>query len=598
MPNLALSLLLVVIGAPAEDALQDLRGQLPSPGTPLVAPSLRSLTVSGSPEFVESKLGPDPDSPYGESLTIVVKKAGENAYTVQAQTSPSQSDVKKGDVLLIAYRVRCPEGGRETGEGVWNVFTQRNGPPWDGPGWSSASAGRGWKQIFSALVADKDYPKGELQVALHVATQPQTLVFGSFVWLNMGANVPISKLPFQRLQWAGSEPNAPWRKKAEAMIRTHRMGPLSLRIVDGRGRPVQNASIELKQLQSEYPFGSFTDYVPGRDTPDTPTYKQWFKRLFNRATVPIYWADWGWEYENNRNEWFRIHDWCVAEGLPMKAHCLLWPSMRWSPTRLQPLLTKPNELRTAIFASMDERIRALRKYPYVNIDVLNELKTEQEFEKIVGESLYLESFRRSKAAWPKAAQVYNDYAVFEGGGLDRSAQQIWERKVDQLVKLKAPVTMLGWQGHFGETPTAPERVWQMLDGYWARWKLPFEITEFDINTRDEQGQAAYTRDLMTAWFAHPATRGFTNWGFWEGQMWMPNGAMLRKDWTVKPNGKVWMELTQKTWRTNAKTQSTRSGNATVRAFYGTYEVTVRHAGKAVKRIVRFTRGSPTIPITL
>lgn len=35
------------------------------------------------------------------------------------------------------------------------------------------------------------------------------------------------------------------------------------------------------------------------------------------------------------------------------------------------------------------------------------------------------------------------------------------------------------------------------------------LSEFDLPIQDEQAQADYTRDLLTAWFAHRATTGFT-----------------------------------------------------------------------------------------
>lgn len=69
-----------------------------------------------------------------------------------------------------------------------------------------------------------------------------------------------------------------------------------------------------------------------------------------------------------------------------------------------------------------------------------------------------------------------------------------------------------------------------------------EITEFDIDTSDEATQTDYTRDFMTAAFSQPSVKAFVMSGFWEGAHWKPRGAMLRRYWSLKPNGEAYQEL--------------------------------------------------------
>jgi len=90
--------------------------------------------------------------------------------------------------------------------------------------------------------------------------------------------------------------------------------------------------------------------------------------------------------------------------------------------------------------------------------------------------------------------------------------------------------------------------------------------------QDPQAQADYTRDLLTAWFAHPATTGFTMWGFWEGSMWQPAGALVDRNWNVKPNGQAWLDLVKKRWWTDTTIVTDAKGIATTRVFKGDYEI--------------------------
>jgi hypothetical protein len=66
---------------------------------------------------------------------------------------------------------------------------------------------------------------------------------------------------------------------------------------------------------------------------------------------------------------------------------------------------------------------------------------------------------------------------------------------------------------------------------------------------------------------------FITWGFWEGRHWLPNAAMYRRNWELKPNGKVWIDLVKTQWWTSAFAILS-NGNFSVRGFKGDYEVQV------------------------
>lgn len=576
---------MVPLAAFVQTPIDAVRAKLPVPGVDLMGanrPAVRGAEAA--------------DVAGGVRATVAT--AGKNSFDAEIYTPAFVADVKKGDVVFYSFRARALEGDRESGRGGLSAFLQRPRQPWDGFDNHTIGFGREWTTQYRAAVADKDYPTGELQLTMHIAGRAQTIEIADLVVLNLGANVDLAKLPVTRTEYAGRAPGAAWRKKADAMIRQHRTGPLAVRVVDERGRPVRNATVRIEQKSHAYRFGSFTETTAGETGPVADRFRQEFPKFFTHATVPIYWADWGWESPTARATFVRAIDWAQAKGLPMKAHCLLWPSERWTPTSLKGLKSDPPALERAIFTAMDARIVALKNRPFVNVDVLNELKTETEFADALGTGLYRKTFDRARAAWPKADLVYNEFATFENGGDDLGPQRIWEARVRELRRLKAPVTKLGWQAHFGEGVTPPEKVWSLLDRYRKEFGLPFEITEFDVDTRDESLQADYLRDLLTAWFAHPATTGFTVWGFYEGTMWKPGAAFFRKDWSLKPNGQVWLDLVRKGWWTTASTRSDAAGRATARAFFGRYKVVATANGRATTATVEHRAGGPVPTIVL
>lgn len=547
---------------------------------------------------MQSSLVQDASSSSGRRLQVKVLRKGSNQYEVQVFSGASLLPVKKGQVLLMAFDMRSPEGGRESGEGTWYAGVQRSGPPWDGVISSDGPAAKEWRRFFISGVADKDYEQGALQATFHIAQQPQTIEIGGFATFVMSERTDRSKLPITKVYYQGQEPDAPWRKKAAEMIDRHRKSPLTIKVTRG-GRPVSGALVEIRQIKSSYPWGTFLDLDPTEASPDAAKYRELVPKLFNQVTVPIYWADWGWENEATRRSYFKRMAWAREHKLPMKAHNLVWPSMQWSPSRLRPLLQQPEQLRKTILEEADARLKQLQDQPFVNMDVLNELKTEQEFGKIVGFSFYSDLFKAARRSFPKADLVYNDYGIVSGGGNNVGAQQEVKKWIRRLKADGAPLTKLGFQGHFGEALTSPERVWQILDEFHGEFKLPIEVTEFDVDTRDEAAQAAYTRDFALAWFAHPATAGFTMWGFWEGAHWKPNGAMFRRDWQPKPNYAAWTNLTQEKLRTRAKMRTDSNGEVKLRAFHGDYELTAAFGqGKGVRKTHHGRAGaSLTIELT-
>ena len=87
-------------------------------------------------------------------------------------------------------------------------------------------------------------------------------------------------------------------------------------------------------------------------------------------------------------------------------------------------------------------------------------------------------------------------------------------------------------------------------------------------------QADYTRDFLTACFSHPAIKGFMIWGFWEGAHWEPPAAMIRRDWSTKPNYDAWNDLIYRQWWTDTSGVTESDGTFRTRGFLGDYAIEV------------------------
>jgi endo-1,4-beta-xylanase len=80
-------------------------------------------------------------------------------------------------------------------------------------------------------------------------------------------------------------------------------------------------------------------------------------------------------------------------------------------------------------------------------------------------------------------------------------------------------------------------------------------------------------------------------------MWRPEAALIRKNWTPRPAWQTWLRL-QKEWSTNVAGRTGREGIFTARAFYGTYEITVRQGSKTITKRLPHRKGDSATVIAI
>ena len=227
-------------------------------------------------------------------------------------------------------------------------------------------------------------------------------------------------------------------------------------------------------------------------------------------------------------------------------------------------------------------------------DVLNEPLNEPDYLEVLGLEAAAGWFKLARELDPEAKLLLNEYRMLSGPE-SRAFINKFLTLVKDLRAAGAPIDGLGVQGHLGQQLLPPKQVLEDLD-LLASADLPIQISEFDINTHDEQLQADYTRDFLIACYSHPAVDGFFNWGFWEGQHWIAQAAMFRRDWSPKPNALVWREWVLGKWRTRIEDVTNSEGLVTARGHRGTYSLNVQHDGK--HREATFVLGKDGAEISL
>ncbi len=596
-------LCLLILGLPGPGPVRGQVAPAAAPGKPLPggvsllpADALGAFAVTGAKDQVEMQAVSVSGQPFTRALRLRTKTKPESEYSYQLAATPT-APVKKGDVLLATFSVRGVEGGQaETGEARTQFVFERATDPHTKSATQDVAIPRGqWRRIDVPFVAVEDGPAGQTRISFRLGYAPQVIDIGGVSVVNYGDKVALGDLPRTRATYAGREPDAAWRKEARARIEKIRKADLAVTVTDKNGKPLAGANVQVRMKRHAFPFGSAVaaEMLLG-DSPDQRRYQEMVPRLFNRVVMEndLKWPGW----EANRERALQGVAWLRERGIEVRGHTLVWPSWRWLPKDLPTLKDDKAALARRVRDHITDEAGALRGQ-LVEWDVVNEPYRNHDLMDILGYDAMVEWFQLARAADPKPRLFLNDYPPLDGAATANAHLNNFEKNLRFLQDGGAPLGGVGFQCHFGGSVIPPARVLSGLDRF-AKLGLPIAVTELDINTTDEELQADYLRDFLTAAFSHPSVNSIIMWGFWEGRHWLPNAALWRRDWTIKPNGQAWLDLVQKAWWTNADAKTDGQGAYQTRGFLGDYEITVTANGKTRSVPAKLATGGTKLTVAL
>jgi hypothetical protein len=122
----------------------------------------------------------------GKALRVEVPGRSQQTWDVAVGSSVTRP-VKAGDTLVLAFwaRLEKGEGGAATASLPYNAV-QLAAAPYTPLFTKPMTIGTEWKMYEARGKADKDYPAGALNVAIHLATAKQTIDIGPVFVLDMG----------------------------------------------------------------------------------------------------------------------------------------------------------------------------------------------------------------------------------------------------------------------------------------------------------------------------------------------------------------------------------------------------------------------------
>lgn len=587
--------LALAMSARADIATQDARfkklplGHEVSPPRALegMALALGRSNKMGVAEYVDTKGAPG----FEKALRLTTRKTLSNARKLQTYAKGA-TPVKRGEVMLAVFWARAA-GTSDEAEGTF-IFESSKAPQTKSVNYRF-DCGKSWEKFYVPFVAALDHGADDIALHFQSGTSPQTLEIGGLRILGYGKNVALGEMPYTPLTYKGRSADAAWRKEAAESIEKNRKAQLTIVVHSTSGKLLPWAEVKVRQVRHAYGFGSAVSLSSLLDEgADADTYRSIIASSFNRVAVgsDLKWPD----FEANRQRALDTVKWLREAGVAVRGQALIEPSWKHLPNNLQNLQENPEALRRRVIEHVRDATGVF-KGQIAEWDVLNEAVTNTDLQRVLGDGILAEAFKAARETDPQARLFINDRNILSHGGVNAEHQDAYFKMIRALLDAKAPVQGIGMQGHFNEQFTSPTRVWEILNRFGALG-LPIQITEHDINAWDDEVMADYTRDFMTAVFAHPATSGFFTSAFWEKRHPIPNAAQWDAGWKLRGHGRVWYDLVFKKWWTNVNTETGKGGFAKVRGFLGDYKVEVRSGSKTKTVDAKINKGGSRVEIAL
>jgi len=523
--------------------------------------------------------------PFDSAWNINIQGQPLAEYQIQLAAHVRQK-LNKGDTVWLAVWARAPRSSSPDLQGRIGLVLEQIADPYDKVLMRRFDVGPDWQEFNLAGKLKHDFPSDNLQVCIRLGFFPQTVEVGGIELRSFDSSIALSDLPQTPMTYLGRAPDAAWRAQANERIDSIRKSKLTIRVTSGKGEPIRGAAVQVRMIRQAFPFGcAYTpDRFPedGRETADDLAYQQHFTELFNIGVdeFAMKWPDW----ENPAKQQAALYalHWMRAHNIPVRGHNLVWPGWRHLPADMKSEVNDHDGLHRRIADHIQDEAGKLAGQ-VCEWDVVNEPYLNNDLMRILGDEAMGDWFRLARQSDSNAPLYLNETDVPTSPPSDRRYDVLYSQ-IQALLREGAPIGGLGMQAHFRDELISPAKLLVIYDRF-ASLGIPIRITELDIDTADEQLQADYFRDFLTASFSDPEINGILIWGFWEGQHWRPDAALFRKDWSIKPNGQVWKDLVLNRWRTNSDGTSSADGTYSTRAFLGEYSITVTVDGRSFTKEV-------------
>ncbi|KAL3634686.1 hypothetical protein CASFOL_021740 [Castilleja foliolosa] len=395
------------------------------------------------------------------------------------------------------------------------------------------------------------------------ASEPAQLVFESHntevdIWADS-----ISLQPFTQEEWISHQ-----EQNTERVRKTN----IKFQAVDQHGHPVPNATISIRQSNSNFSVGMAIN----KNILNNNAYQNWFTSRF-KYTVFTNELKWYSTESSRGSENYSISDALVrfaqSHGVAIRGHNVFWDDPKFQPLWVNGLST--NDLRIAA----NKRIYSvMNKYKgqLFHWDVMNENLHFNFFESKLGFNASTIFYLEANKIDGKTIPFLNEYNTIEYKGDGASSPYKYLEKIRELRKhgYYGPLG-IGLESHFSSSNLDLAYVRSAIDQL-ASAKLPIWATEMDVSAGPNQ--ATYLEQILNELHSHAAVQGIMVWAAWSPGGCNSRMCLVDNNFKNLPTGDVVDRFRSRLTYAEEVISATTDSNGFYQGplYHGEYEVKIGH----------------------
>jgi GH35 family endo-1,4-beta-xylanase len=372
-------------------------------------------------------------------------------------------------------------------------------------------------------------------------------------------------------------------------IQKYRTTDVKIILKGPSGAPFKNKkNIKIELMSHSFLFGCNVLHWGEGDFARREKYRNYIVRLFNGATLPLYWN----LYEGQKDKPLDslIHQvvfWCRENRLRPKVHPLIWHQEMppWvkllSQADFEARLHKRVEDLVGGYAGLIDTWEVFNESLIAPTIPDNPLAT---WVKRVGSTEAVrQSIAWARSANPHAFLLVNDFNV----------STAYDDQISSLINKGQGPDAMSIQAHFSERTFPDSIIWQYFERV-KKLNIPIHVSELSIpsgalldgnesgpifhrsktnsSAEGERYQAEGILHFYRIIFSHPSVEAVTYWELAD-----PGNSttgLLRGNLHPKPAYNVLMKLIHNEWSTSVSAQTDSLGGLTFHGFFGHYQMTV------------------------
>jgi GH35 family endo-1,4-beta-xylanase len=368
--------------------------------------------------------------------------------------------------------------------------------------------------------------------------------------------------------------------KAKRNIELYRKGDAIIYLKDKNNNPLNNVSISATQISHNFLFGcDIFLFDRFRDSTKNTIYKNYFKKLFNYATIEVYWK----RFEPTKGHPYYTYTdsviaWCIRNNIKIRLHAISGNGESALPSWNY----KNEDLYDAIHKRTEELLSRYKNKTYV-WNIINE---PYHTPLICIDSAYIWARKTD----PNALLEINEYSILHDG------LPGFYNYLENAINRGVPFDIIGIEAHEPKTEWFNLNFIDSIIYRYGNLGKKIEITEFTPTSGgqnitgtykqgiwNEENQAEYAKKFYTICFGNPNVSAITWWDLPEFSSWLVGGGLLHKDLTPKLVYDTLNILINYEWKTKATGLTDNNGEYRFRGFEGNYLLLINDGKNIIEK---------------